>query len=118
MVVLFFSILASINFCYGSGKKGLFIGASGLRIVYLSGNESPAGLEPCPKHCFSRDDINTLVSSLNAASKDYNGVDLLLTSVWPKGVTAHGNAPVSRILKFCLAKFTGILYVNYTLKLI
>jgi len=78
------------------GKKGLFIGASGLRIVYLSGSEAPSGSELCPKHCFSQDDVNALIISLNATTKQYKGLDLLLTSTWPKGVTTHGNAPVSR----------------------
>ena len=76
------------------------MGASGLRIAYLSGCESPAASGSCPKHCFSQDDVNALIISLNATSKQYKGVDLLLTSTWPKGVTAHGNAPVSRFYVF------------------
>ena len=81
-----------------SGKKGFFTTVSGLKIAYLSGCESPGGSAPSPKHCFSQDDITALKTSLNATSKQYKGIDVLLTSTWPKGVTTHGNPPVSTFL--------------------
>ncbi|XP_077969693.1 CWF19-like protein 1 isoform X1 [Styela clava] len=76
------------------GRKGVFTTSGGLKVVYLSGLESPSGSTPAPKHCFSEADIKSLVTSVtNAGSKNFVGVDLLLTSQWPKAVCTYGNAP-------------------------
>ncbi|XP_076819990.1 CWF19-like protein 1 isoform X2 [Clavelina lepadiformis] len=83
------------------GKKGIFTGSSGLRIAYLSGCESPAGSGPGPKHCFTPGDLQALTVSLNATGNDFGGVDILLTSCWPKGVTLYGNAVNSEKCKGC-----------------
>lgn len=87
------SILTVVFCAVHVGRKGVFSGASGLQIAYLSGTESTGG-EPTPAHCFSTKDVTDLKTSLLSASK-FKGVDILLTSSWPKGVEIFGNSPVS-----------------------
>ncbi|XP_037551951.1 CWF19-like protein 1 [Nematolebias whitei] len=72
------------------GRRGVFTGASGLQIAYISGREAPQ--EPAPAHCFTSADLSALVTSLSSSSK-FRGVDILLTSQWPRGVWHYGNAP-------------------------
>jgi len=98
-----FSMLGCISpHLTSSGKRGVFTGTSGLRIAYLSGCESPSGSGPAPKHCFTSADIQATTATLNTSAASYTGVDILLTSAWPKGITAYGNAPVS--IALCVAK--------------
>ncbi|XP_048124203.1 CWF19-like protein 1 isoform X2 [Alosa alosa] len=72
------------------GRRGIFTGASGLQIAYVSGRE--ARQEPAPSHCFSPKDLSALVEPLVCSSK-FKGVDILLTSQWPHGVWQYGNNP-------------------------
>ncbi|XP_028253088.1 CWF19-like protein 1 [Parambassis ranga] len=72
------------------GRRGVFTGASGLQIAYVSGQE--ALQEPAPAHCFTSKDLSALVTPLTSTSK-YRGVDILLTSQWPRGVWHYGNSP-------------------------
>ncbi|XP_063146677.1 CWF19-like protein 1 isoform X4 [Candoia aspera] len=72
------------------GRKGVFSGASGLQIAYLSGVESME--DPAPAHSFSAKDVTHLKTSLQSISQ-FKGVDILLTSSWPKGVETFGNSP-------------------------
>uniref|UniRef100_A0A8C2APA3 CWF19-like protein 1 n=1 Tax=Cyprinus carpio TaxID=7962 RepID=A0A8C2APA3_CYPCA len=74
------------------GRRGIFTGASGLQIAYVSGRE--AQHEPAPSHCFTSKDITALAAPLLSNSK-FRGVDVLLTSQWPRGVWQYGNSPVS-----------------------
>lgn len=76
-----------------SGRRGVFTGVSGLQIAYVSGQE--ALQEPAPAHCFTPEDLTALVVPLVNNSK-FRGVDILLTSQWPRGVWRHGNNPVRR----------------------
>ncbi|XP_030642353.1 CWF19-like protein 1 [Chanos chanos] len=79
------------------GRRGTFTGASGLQIAYVSGRE---GLqEPAPAHCFTPKDITALINPLASNSK-FKGVDILLTSQWPRGVWQYGNNPEVDT-KFC-----------------
>ncbi|ERE80425.1 CWF19-like protein 1 isoform X1 [Cricetulus griseus] len=71
------------------GRKGFFTGSSGLQIVYLSGTESLS--EPVPSHSFSPKDVSSLRTMLCSASQ-FKGVDILLTSPWPKYVGNFGNS--------------------------
>ncbi|KAM4747935.1 CWF19-like protein 1 [Rhinophrynus dorsalis] len=80
------------------GRKGLFTGASGLSIAYLSGIESSS--EPAPAYCFTAKDVSSLKMSLTSNSK-FKGVDILLTSHWPKDVWTYGNAPADVDTKKC-----------------
>lgn len=69
----------------------MFTGASGLQIAYLGGIESSS--DPAPAYCFTAKDITSLKMSLLSNSK-FKGVDILLTSPWPKDVWNYGNPPV------------------------
>ncbi|KAM6895333.1 CWF19-like protein 1 [Xenentodon cancila] len=72
------------------GRRGVFTGASGLQIAYVSGQE--AQQDPAPAHCFTSKDLTALVAPLTSSSK-FRGVDILLTSQWPRGVWNYGNNP-------------------------
>ncbi|CAN9508519.1 unnamed protein product [Ophioblennius macclurei] len=72
------------------GRRGVFTGASGLQIAYVSGRE--AQQETAPAHCFTPRDLSALVTPLSASSS-FRGVDILLTSQWPRGVWTFGNKP-------------------------
>lgn len=63
------------------GRKGVFTGSSGLQIAYLSGTESLD--EAIPSYSFSPKDVSSLRTVLCSASQ-FKGVDILLTSPWPK----------------------------------
>ncbi|XP_033010315.1 CWF19-like protein 1 isoform X2 [Lacerta agilis] len=89
------------------GRKGVFSGASGLQIAYLSGTESTGG-EPTPAHCFSTKDVTDLKTSLLSTSK-FKGVDILLTSSWPKGVEIFGNIPGDIDTKKCGSGLVSLL---------
>ncbi|XP_036373804.1 CWF19-like protein 1 isoform X1 [Megalops cyprinoides] len=72
------------------GRRGVFTGVSGLQIAYVSGRE--AQQEPVPAHCFTAKDVAALVAPLVSSSK-FKGVDILLTSQWPRWVWQYGNSP-------------------------
>ncbi|XP_041636883.1 CWF19-like protein 1 [Cheilinus undulatus] len=72
------------------GRRGVFTGVSGLQIAYVSGQE--ALQEPAPAHCFTSKDLTALVAPLTSSTK-FRGVDILLTSQWPRGVWQYGNTP-------------------------
>ncbi|XP_071511088.1 CWF19-like protein 1 [Diadema antillarum] len=69
------------------GKRGIYSTASGLQIAYLSGTESSGAGDACH---FTRADIDALGLPLVSNSK-FKGVDVLLTSQWPSGVTQYAN---------------------------
>ncbi|KAB1271702.1 CWF19-like protein 1 [Camelus dromedarius] len=71
------------------GRKGIFTGSSGLQIVYLSGTESLNEL--VPGYSFSPKDVSSLRTMLCSTSQ-FKGVDILLTSPWPKYVGNFGNS--------------------------
>ncbi|XP_009008381.1 CWF19-like protein 1 isoform X2 [Callithrix jacchus] len=71
------------------GRKGVFTGSSGLQIVYLSGTESLT--EPVPAYSFSPKDVSSLRMMMCTTSQ-FKGVDILLTSPWPKYVGNFGNS--------------------------
>ncbi|XP_019753225.1 CWF19-like protein 1 [Hippocampus comes] len=72
------------------GRRGVFTGASGLQIAYVSGCEAPQ--EPAPPHCFTPKDLAAVLAPLTASSK-FRGIDILLTSQWPRGVWHYANNP-------------------------
>ncbi|KAH0620177.1 hypothetical protein JD844_020181, partial [Phrynosoma platyrhinos] len=91
------------------GRKGIFSGASGLQIAYLSGAESKQ--EPTPAHCFSAQDVADLKASVLSTSK-FRGVDILLTSPWPKGIETFGNDPGVVNSKTCGSELVSLLAAN------
>lgn len=68
------------------GKKGLFTSTSGLTVAYLSGKD---GGEKDDFSHFSNSDTQSLTEKI-LSTPNFTGVDILLTSVWPKGVSTYG----------------------------
>jgi hypothetical protein len=67
------------------GKHGLYTSSSGLKITYLSGVEKN---ENDPKECtFDGNDVLALRNSCLKGCPSFRGVDILLTSQWPAGIT-------------------------------
>jgi hypothetical protein len=68
------------------GKRGLYISSSGLKIAYVSGTESNSSEsnEPCT---FNEKDIVSVRDSCLRGQPSFRGVDILLSSPWPKDIT-------------------------------
>ncbi|NXR11629.1 C19L1 protein, partial [Semnornis frantzii] len=86
------------------GRRGLYSGASGLQIAYLSGTE--AQQEPAPAYSFSAKDVAELKTSL-LSTPNFKGVDILLTSPWPRGVETFGNSAGEIDTKKCGSKLVS-----------
>lgn len=69
------------------GKKGLFTGSSGLKLAYLSGIEGSSEAS----HIFTVKDAADLQTNFSHGSS--RGVDILLTSQWPRGITKYAGTP-------------------------
>uniref|UniRef100_T1JGW9 Small ribosomal subunit protein uS17 n=1 Tax=Strigamia maritima TaxID=126957 RepID=T1JGW9_STRMM len=70
------------------GRKGVLTGPSKLKLMYLSGIE---GRKSSSNH-FTADDIKTL-ERLAEYENSLKGVDILITSQWPKGVSKYVMPP-------------------------
>lgn len=68
------------------GKSGLFTSTSGLNVAYLSGRDG--GDKDDFSH-FSKSDVQSLKTKI-LGTPNFNGVDILLTSVWPHGASLYG----------------------------
>lgn len=70
------------------GKRGVYTLSSGIRVAYLSGREQPGSdtNNPAEEYYFTKEDVLALCSSCKINPADYRGVDILLTSTWPKGL--------------------------------
>ena len=80
------------------GRRGLYTGSSGLTVVYLSGIESSGGSSreaTTDDAHFTAVDVDNLRQSLTGVGQ-FRGVDLLLTSQWPRGVEKYATTAVSR----------------------
>ena len=84
---------------YVLGEKGVYTGSTGLQIAYLSGLE---GLTHTPTH-FTAEDAQALQLPLVSDSK-FTGVDIFLTSQWPKGVEKYGSTVVRYTVHCCKIK--------------
>lgn len=68
------------------GHKGLYTAGSGLQIAYLSGREC----DNTPNNAqFSPHDLEALKVICKMSDSKYKGVDILLTSQWPRGVDKY-----------------------------
>lgn len=80
-----------------SGRRGLYTGSSGLTVAYLSGIETSSGggreVVRDDTH-FTAVDVDDLRQSLTGVGQ-FRGVDLLLTSQWPRGIVKYATAAVS-----------------------
>lgn len=71
-----------------SGKRGLYTSSSGLKIAYLSGIEN-TGKESHAWN-FTKEDVVAVRDSCFASKvslSDYRGIDILITSPWPEGIS-------------------------------
>ncbi|XP_005182434.1 CWF19-like protein 1 homolog isoform X2 [Musca domestica] len=87
------------------GKRGLYTLSSGVKIAYISGLERPAGATE-QEFYFGLDDIEAVRNSClvnKSSASDYRGVDILLSSPWPHGITTNDgqeNKNTSKLLSF------------------
>lgn len=66
------------------GKRGLYTSSSGLKIAYLSGNDrSSVNTKICT---FDENDVTAIRNSCLKGQPSFRGVDVLMTSPWPKGI--------------------------------
>ncbi|KFW73282.1 CWF19-like 1, partial [Pygoscelis adeliae] len=86
------------------GRRGLYSGTSGLQIAYLSGTETQD--EPAPAYSFSAKDVAELKTSL-LSTPNFKGVDILLTSPWPRDVGAFANSAGEIDTKKCGSKLVS-----------
>ncbi|XP_075010118.1 CWF19-like protein 1 isoform X4 [Calonectris borealis] len=86
------------------GRRGLYSGTSGLQIAYLSGTESQD--EPAPAYSFSAKDVAELKTSL-LSTPSFKGVDILLTSPWPRDVGTFANSAGEIDTKKCGSKLVS-----------
>lgn len=65
------------------GRRGLFTTTSGLSLAYVSGTEKGSNI----KHnsCFTKEDVDHLTDQARR-EENFKGVDILISSVWAKGV--------------------------------
>ncbi|XP_033102373.1 CWF19-like protein 1 [Anneissia japonica] len=73
------------------GRKGVMNMMSGLQVAYLSGIEQESS-GPSEAHSFAEQDINELAMPL-VSNSSFKGVDILITSQWPRNVEKHAVKP-------------------------
>ncbi|NXG17895.1 C19L1 protein, partial [Grallaria varia] len=83
---------------------GVFSGCSGLQVAYLSGTEAQE--QPAPAHSFSAKDVAELKTSL-LSTPNFRGVDILLTSPWPRDVGTFANSAGEIDTKKCGSKLVS-----------
>lgn len=66
------------------GKRGLYTSSSGLKIAYLSGNGDQTKDNACG---FTENDVIAIRNSCLKGQPSFRGVDILMTSPWPRGIT-------------------------------
>lgn len=76
-----------------TGKRGVFSTSGGLKLAYVSGVESSES-SPCG---FTAADVVRVRDSCIKGQPSYRGIDILLTSQWPQGVTQRDEKCVSVI---------------------
>ncbi|KAJ7426905.1 CWF19-like protein 1 [Willisornis vidua] len=75
-----------------------------LQVAYLSGTEAQE--QPAPAHSFSAKDVAELKESL-LSSPNFRGVDILLTSPWPRDVGTFANSAGEIDTKKCGSKLVS-----------
>jgi len=68
------------------GRQGSFTTREGLRIAYLSGVQAEDPLSPLDHH-YTPANLQALEATLGWGDSRYQGVDILLTNDWPKGIS-------------------------------
>ncbi|XP_066588758.1 CWF19-like protein 1 isoform X2 [Prorops nasuta] len=67
------------------GKHGLYCASSGLKIAYISGIEKQS--DETDAVTFNENDIVAIRNSCLKGQPGFRGVDILLSSPWPEGIT-------------------------------
>jgi len=67
------------------GKRGLYTAGSGLKIAYLSGVEKTSNANKAIH--FNEKDVLSIKDICLKSQSNFRGVDILLTSPWPDGIT-------------------------------
>nr|XP_050852174.1 CWF19-like protein 1 [Vespula vulgaris]XP_050852175.1 CWF19-like protein 1 [Vespula vulgaris] len=67
------------------GRRGLYIATSGLKIAYISGIEN--NTTESKAICFQKNDVISIKNSCLKGQPSFRGIDILLSSPWPKGIT-------------------------------
>lgn len=75
------------------GKRGLYTGTSGLKVAYVSGIEGESG-KPSQHHTFKEADVEA-VKNICFRGHQFRGVDVLITSPWPKDIRFGAQAESS-----------------------
>jgi hypothetical protein len=73
------------------GRRGVFSVSEGLKVAYVSGTEG----EKDSATRFTAADVVRVRDSCVKGQPSYRGVDVLLTSQWPQGVTQRDDKTVS-----------------------
>lgn len=69
------------------GRRGLYTVSTGLKIAYVSGIEASKS-ETTSIYNFNVDDVKAVANACigsNNTTGEYRGIDILITSQWPKG---------------------------------
>ncbi|XP_035824397.1 CWF19-like protein 1 [Aplysia californica] len=97
------------------GRQGKFTGSSGLQLSYLSGLEATAGSKG-DECTFTTADAKSLISPV-ANDSSFKGVDILITSQWPKGVEKYGSSSERQTEQHpgsaCIAEVARVLRPRY-----
>lgn len=75
------------------GKQGCFTTNDGLRIAYMSGVNSVDALA-AKDYNYSIQNLQSLENSLHWDDSRYQGVDILLTSDWPRGISNRSQTKI------------------------
>lgn len=73
-----------VLFWFYLGKRGLYTSSGGLKIAYISGIASESDEN---SNNFTIKDASALHDVCVRGNPNFRGVDILLTSQWPSGVT-------------------------------
>lgn len=79
-----------------SGKRGVYTGSSGLKVGYISGVETKQ--KAAGEHQFNFEDVKAVNEICTGGHVNFQGVDILLTSQWPKGVSNLAPQTVSILM--------------------
>lgn len=87
------------------GKRGIFTTSNGLRIAYVSGQGDGTS-----DTFFSENDVMCVRDVCHKGQSNFKGVDILVTSCWPNGVSQNHQKAVST----CLVGRSTFMWLNFS----
>lgn len=78
---------------YYLGKRGLYTSSGGLKIAYISGVYSDTESDSGNTFNYTVKDIQELYDVCVRGNSNFRGIDILLSSQWPSGITKNTTAP-------------------------